>query len=78
MGREDEADRAALERLAKSISRFLSPRQAWQIETLAGEESDYARKCLSSLWYQGMRGIFLPRRCRTRGNLACSYPFYML
>ncbi|WP_235207602.1 hypothetical protein MKY25_03010 [Geobacillus sp. FSL W8-0032] len=71
MGREDEVDRAALERLAKRISRFLSPRQAWEIETLAGEVSDYARKCLSSLWYQGMRGIFLPRRCRTREERQC-------
>ncbi|WP_198518538.1 IS1634 family transposase, partial [Geobacillus sp. Manikaran-105] len=39
-GREDEVDRAVLERLAKSISRFLSPEQAWEIETLTGEVSD--------------------------------------
>jgi hypothetical protein len=29
-GREGEVDRAALERLAKSISRFLSPEQVWK------------------------------------------------
>ncbi|BBW98716.1 IS1634 family transposase [Geobacillus subterraneus] len=39
-GREDEVDRAVLERLAKSISRFLSPEQAWEVETLTGEASD--------------------------------------
>ncbi|MCG6796584.1 IS1634 family transposase [Geobacillus sp. YHL] len=39
-GREDEVDRAVLERLAKSISRFLSPEQAWEVEKLTGEASD--------------------------------------
>jgi len=39
-GREDEVDRAVLERLAKSISRFLSPEQAWEVEKLAGETAD--------------------------------------
>ena len=40
-GREDEADRAVLERLAQSISRFLSPEQVWEAQELAGETSEF-------------------------------------
>ncbi|MGZ0084800.1 IS1634 family transposase [Caldibacillus thermoamylovorans] len=53
-GREDEVDRAVLERLAKSISRFLSPEQAWEIEVLAGEVADgfqfQSSKRLGGVW----------------------------
>ncbi|WP_369802287.1 IS1634 family transposase, partial [Geobacillus sp. B4113_201601] len=53
-GREDEVDRAVLERLAKSISRFLSPEQAWEIEALAEEVSDgfqfQSSKRLGGVW----------------------------
>jgi transposase len=52
-GREDEVDRAVLERLAKSISRFLSPEQVWETQELAGEASDFrfqSCKRLGGIW----------------------------
>lgn len=54
-GREDEVDRAVLEHLTKSISRFLSPEQAWKIETSTGEVSRDFRfqssKRLDGIWF---------------------------
>ncbi|MGG6440159.1 IS1634 family transposase [Saccharococcus caldoxylosilyticus] len=52
-GREDEVDRAVLERLAKSISRFLSPEQVWEAQELAGEAFEFrfqSCKRLGGVW----------------------------
>lgn len=52
-GREDEVDRAALERLAKSISRFLSIEQVWEVQETTGETSDFrfqSCKHLGGVW----------------------------
>ncbi|QZT34737.1 IS1634 family transposase [Caldalkalibacillus thermarum TA2.A1] len=52
-GREDEVDRAVLERLAKSISRFLSPEQAFEAREAIGEAADFlfqSCKRLGGVW----------------------------
>ena len=52
-GREEEVDRAVLERLAKSISRFLSPEQVWEAREVIGEASDFlfqSCKRLGGVW----------------------------
>ncbi|NIK14861.1 hypothetical protein BDD39_001371 [Saccharococcus thermophilus] len=81
-GREDEVDRAVLERLAKSISRFLSPEQVWKTQELAGEASDFRfQSCkrlggiwlLDQLWRQVglddiLRTLFASRHCRLRSH----------
>ncbi|WP_245001206.1 IS1634 family transposase [Caldalkalibacillus thermarum] len=52
-GREDELDRAILERLAKSISRFLSPEQAFEAREAIGEAAEFlfqSCKRLGGVW----------------------------
>ncbi|QZT35207.1 IS1634 family transposase [Caldalkalibacillus thermarum TA2.A1] len=52
-GREDELDRAVLERLAKSISRFLSPEQAFEAREAIGEAAEFlfqSCKRLGGVW----------------------------
>ncbi|QZT34505.1 IS1634 family transposase [Caldalkalibacillus thermarum TA2.A1] len=52
-GREDELDRAVLERLAKSISRFLSPEQAFEARDAIGEAAEFlfqSCKRLGGVW----------------------------
>ncbi|GGK32670.1 transposase [Caldalkalibacillus thermarum] len=52
-GREDELDRAVLERLAKSISRFLSPEQAFEARDAIGETAEFlfqSYKRLGGVW----------------------------
>jgi transposase len=52
-GREDQVDRAALERLAKSISRFLTPEEAFKSKEKIGQAADFvfqSSKRLGGAW----------------------------
>ncbi|WP_027416905.1 IS1634 family transposase [Aneurinibacillus terranovensis] len=52
-GREDEVDRAVLERLVQSISRYLSPEAALQAQNTIGETADFlfqSSKRLGGAW----------------------------
>ena len=52
-GREDQIDRAILERLVQSISRFLSPEEALRAQEGIGEAADFlfkASKRLGGAW----------------------------
>jgi len=51
--REGKVDRAILERLVKSISRFLFPEQVWEAREAIGEASDFlfqSCKRLDGVW----------------------------
>jgi transposase len=52
-GREDEVDRAVLERLVQSISRFLSPEKALEAQGTIGQAADFlfeSSKSLGGVW----------------------------